>query len=42
MEIEEEETVPLTDDFISSVCQDINNRFPKLKRKRLSREEIKQ
>jgi hypothetical protein len=42
MEIEEEEMVPLTDDFISSVCQDIHNRFPKLKRKRLSREEIKQ
>jgi hypothetical protein len=42
MEIEEEEMVPLTDDFISSVCQDIHNLFPKLKRKRLSREEIKQ
>jgi hypothetical protein len=42
MEIEEEELVPPTDDFISSVCQDIHNRFPKVKRKRLSREEIKQ
>ncbi len=42
MEIEEEELVPLTDDFISSVCRDIHNRFPKVKRKRLSREEIKQ
>jgi len=42
METEEEELVPLTDDFISSVCQDIHNRFPKVKRKRLSREEIKQ
>jgi hypothetical protein len=41
METEEEELVPLTDDFISSVCQDIHNRFPKVKRKRLSREEIK-
>jgi hypothetical protein len=42
MEIEEEEMVPLTDNFISSVCQDIHNRFPKVKRKRLSREEIQQ
>jgi predicted metalloprotease with PDZ domain len=39
MEIEEEEMVSLADDFISSVCQDIHNRFPKVKRKRLSREE---
>jgi hypothetical protein len=30
-----------TDDFISSVCQDIHNRFPKVKRKRLSRDEIR-
>jgi superfamily II helicase len=37
-ETEEDELVPLTDDFISSVCQDIHNRFLK----RLSREEIKQ
>jgi len=29
MEIEEEEMVPLTDDFISSVCQDIYNCFSK-------------
>jgi hypothetical protein len=36
------ELVLLTDDFISSVCQDIHNRFPKVKRKRLSRDEIKQ
>ncbi len=42
METEEEELVPLTDDFISSVCQDIHNRFPKVKRKRLTREQIKQ
>ncbi len=42
MEIEDEELVLLTDDFISSVCQNIHNRFPKVKRKRLSREEIKQ
>jgi hypothetical protein len=41
METEEEELVPLTDDFISSVCQDIHNCFPKVKRKRLNREEIK-
>jgi hypothetical protein len=41
METEEEELVPLTDDFISSECQDIHNRFPKVKRKRLSREEVK-
>jgi hypothetical protein len=41
METEEEEFVPLTDDLISSVCQDIQNRFPKVKRKRLTREEIK-
>ncbi len=33
METEEDELVPLTDDFISSVCQDIPNRFPKVKRK---------
>jgi hypothetical protein len=37
MEIEEEELIPLTDDFISSVCQDIHNRFSKVKRKRLRR-----
>jgi hypothetical protein len=41
METEQDELVPLTDDFISSVCQDIYNRFPKVKRKRLSREEIR-
>jgi hypothetical protein len=40
IEIKEEEMVPLTDDFTSSICQDIHNRFPKVKRKRLSREEI--
>ncbi len=40
METEEEELVPLTDDFISSVCQNIHNRFPKVKRKRLSRDDI--
>ncbi len=40
MEIEEEEQIPLTDDFISSVCQDIHNCFPKVKRKRLSRDDI--
>ncbi len=36
METKEEELVPLTDDFISSNCQDIHNRFPKVKRKNLS------
>jgi hypothetical protein len=41
METEQDELVPLTDDFISSVCQDIHNRFPKVKRKRLTREEIR-
>jgi hypothetical protein len=41
LEIDEEEIVPLTDDFISSVCQDIHNRFPKVKRKRLSKQVIK-
>jgi hypothetical protein len=41
METEQDELVPLTDDFISSVCQDIHNCFPKVKRKRLSREEIR-
>ncbi len=41
METEEEELVPFLDDFISSVCQDIHNCFPKVKRKRLVREEIK-
>jgi len=41
METEEDELVPLTDDFISSVCQDIHNCFPKVKRKRLTREEIR-
>jgi hypothetical protein len=40
METEEEEMVPLTDDFISSVCQNMHNPFPKVNRKRLSREEI--
>jgi hypothetical protein len=33
---EEEEMVPLTDKLISSVCQDIHNHFPKVKKKRLS------
>jgi len=28
METEEEDLVPLTDDFISSVCQGIHNPFP--------------
>jgi hypothetical protein len=41
MEMEQDELVPLTDDFISSVCQDIHNCFPKVKRKRLSRDEIR-
>jgi hypothetical protein len=31
METEQNELVPLTDDFISSVCQDIHNLFPKVK-----------
>jgi hypothetical protein len=31
MEIEEEELIPLTCNFISSVCQDIHNHFPKVK-----------
>jgi hypothetical protein len=41
MEMEQVELVPPTDDFSSSVCQDIHNRFPKVKRERLSREEIR-
>ncbi len=41
METEQDELVPLMDDFISSLCQDIHNRFPKVKRKRLTRDEIK-
>jgi hypothetical protein len=32
--------VPLTDDFISSICQGIHNCSPKVKRKKLSRDEI--
>ncbi len=40
MEIEEEELIPLTDDFISSVYQDIHSCFPKVKTKRLSRSDI--
>ncbi len=40
MEIKEEELVPLKDNFIPSVCQDIHNCFPKVKRKRLSRDKI--
>ncbi len=40
LETEQDELVPLTDDFISSVCQDIHNHFRKVKRKRFSREEI--
>jgi hypothetical protein len=31
MEIEEEELISLTDNFISSGCQDIHNRVPKVK-----------
>ncbi len=42
METEQDELVPLMDDLISSVCLDIHNCFPKVKRKRLSREEIRQ
>ncbi len=42
METKQDKLVPLTDDFISSACQDIHNCFPKVKRKRLSREEIRQ
>jgi len=30
METEQDELVPLMDDFISSLCQDIHNRFPKV------------
>jgi len=41
METEEEEMVPLTDKLKSSVCQDIHNHFPKVKRKGLSRDEIR-
>jgi hypothetical protein len=41
METEQDELVPLTDDFISSICQDTHNFLPKVKRKRLSREEIR-
>jgi hypothetical protein len=41
MEMEPDELVLLTDDFISSVCQDIHNCFPKVKRKRISRDEIR-
>jgi len=37
LEIEDKKLVPLTDDFISTICQDC---FPKVKRKRLSREDI--
>jgi hypothetical protein len=40
MEIEEEELIHLTDDFVSSVCQDIHNCFPKVWRKNLSRQDI--
>jgi hypothetical protein len=40
METEEEEMVPVMDEFISSICQDIHNCFPKVKKKRLSRDEI--
>jgi superfamily II helicase len=42
METEQDELVPLKDDFFSSLCQDIHNRFPKVKRKRVTREEIRQ
>jgi hypothetical protein len=37
MEIEEEELVPVMDSFISSVCQDIQDQFPKVEKKRLYR-----
>jgi hypothetical protein len=40
MEIEDEDMIPLTDDFISSVCHDIYTCFLKVKRKRLSRDDI--
>jgi hypothetical protein len=42
MENEEKELIPLTYDFISSICQDIHNPFPKVKRLRLSRNYIQQ
>jgi len=41
IEIEKEKLVPLMENFISSVCQNIHNCFPKVKKKRLSRDEIK-
>ncbi len=41
-EIEEEELIPLTDDIISSVCTDIHNKLPRIKKKWLSREDITQ
>jgi len=40
MKIEDEDMIPLTDDFISSVCHDIYTCFLKVKRKRLSRDDI--
>ncbi len=41
-EIEEEELFSLRDDIILSVCQDIHHKFPKIKKKRLSRQDIAQ
>ncbi len=40
IEIEEEALIPLTNDFVSSVYQDIHSCFLKVKRKRLSRDDI--
>jgi hypothetical protein len=39
VEVEEVELIPLIDNFISSVCQDIHKHFPKVKKKRLSRQD---
>jgi hypothetical protein len=41
LEIKEDELIPLKDGVISLVCQDIHDRFPKIK-KRLSRQNIAQ
>jgi hypothetical protein len=40
--IEEEDLIPLTDDAMSSVCNDIHQRFPKMKKKTWSRNKISQ
>jgi len=40
VEIEEDELIPLTDNNAADICVSIQERLPKIQRKKLTREEI--